>query len=387
VLAELTAVEPGLLDDEAFLRAALSTALLEAGATVVEVIAHRFAPHGVTVLALLAESHACLHTWPERGAAFVEVFTCGDTADPERAVELLAARLDATRTAHTVRRGLGAPVRESLAPGLARVWDVDEVLWEGDTAYQRVLIARTAQGVALFGDGERQSTEASQLIYHEALLIPALLLADRVDDVLVIGSSEGVVSRIAAAAGARRVDHVDIDAECVRRCAALLPYGYSPAELRRAEAGDGRVRMHYADGWEFLGAAQARYDVVVVDLPDERPDKPDAQHNRLYGVDFLRRASAVLTDGGVLVGQAGCATLWRNATLRRSFDRFAQVFPALVYYGSDEHEWSFLTGCPRPRADPVERMLRRLDTLPYRPRTLDADALRRGAVPPHALRR
>lgn len=387
VLAELTGVDPALLDDEPALRAATAAALAEAGATVVQVVAHRFAPHGVTVLALLAESHASLHTWPERGAAFVDVFTCGGTADPERAVALLAGRLGARVVAQALPRGTGAPVREPLAPGLTRVWDLDEVLWQGDTAYQRMLVARTAQGVALFCDGERQSTEASQLVYHEALVVPALLLAERVRDVLVIGSSEGVVSQIAVAAGARRVDHVDIDAECVRRCAQLLPYGYTPAELDRAEAGEGPVRVHYTDGWEFLGTAPTSYDVVVVDLPDERPDDPQAQHNRLYGTEFLRRAAGVLGDGGVLVGQAGCPTLWRNATLRGSVDRFGAVFPTVVHYGSDEHEWSFLTGSPRPLADQVERMVARLATLPYRPATLDADALRRGAVLPHALRR
>lgn len=386
VLAELTGADPAVLDDEAGLRAAVGAVVAEAGATVLQVVSHRFAPHGVTVLALLAESHASLHTWPERGAAFADVFTCG-SADPERAVALLADRLGASVTTRTVPRGAAAPVREPLAPGLTRVWDVDEVLWAGETDYQHMLVARTAQGVTLFCDGERQSTEASQLVYHEALLVPALLLAERVGRVLVIGSSEGVVSRIAVAAGAARVDHVDIDAECVRRCAELLPYGYTPDELRRAEAGEGPVRVHYADGWAFLGAPPTDYDVVVVDLPDERPEDPAAQHNRLYGADFLRRAATVLAPGGVLVGQAGCATLWRNATLRRSVERFAQVFPTVVHYGSDEHEWSFLTGSPHPVADPVERMVCRLGALAYRPHSLDADALRRGAVLPHGLRR
>ena len=98
---------------------------------------------------------------------------------------------------------------------------------------------------------------------------------------LVVGSSEGVVSQLALAAGATRVDHVDIDTECVRRCAELLPYGYTPAELAAAEAGDGPVRMHYADGWQFLADAAARgdrWDVVIVDLPDEpvEVDRPRA---------------------------------------------------------------------------------------------------------------
>jgi len=391
VLAELCGVAPVLLDDEAALRRVVGTALEQAGATVLQVIAHRFAPQGVTVLALLAESHAALHSWPERGSAFVDVFTCGDTADPEKAVRLIADGLGVTAVRRdTIRRGAGASVREPLAPGLTRIWDVDEVLWAGDTGFQHVLVARTTHGVTLFCDDERQSSEASQLVYHEALMVPALLLARRGDDVLIIGSSEGVASQIAAQAGARRVDHVDIDAECVRRCAQLLPYGYDVDELRRAEAGAGAVHVHYADGWEFLADRERdgrRYDLVVVDLPDERPaGGVPAQHNRLYGIEFLRRASSVLSDGGVLVSQAGCATLWRTETLLRCFERFGEVFATVVQYGSDEHEWTFLTGSPTPLRDPVEQMVRGLAALPYRPVSLDADALRRGAVPPHSLR-
>lgn len=106
VLAEFAGIDAGTLDDPEALRLALTGALTDAGATVREVIAHRFHPQGVTVLAMLAESHASVHTYPELGAAFVDVFTCGNSADPEQAVELLAEALGAP-PAHctTVRRG------------------------------------------------------------------------------------------------------------------------------------------------------------------------------------------------------------------------------------------------------------------------------------------
>lgn len=388
VLAELTGVDPARLDDEAGVREALVAALTEAGASVLHTASHRFDPGGLTVLAMLSESHASVHTWPEHGSAFIDVFTCGTAADPERATELLAARLGASHTERrTVDRGSGRHVSEPLSAGLRRLWDVDEVRFSGRTAFQDVLIGRTAHGVTLFCDNERQSSELSQLVYHEALVVPALLLAESVDEVLVIGSSEGVVSGIAVAAGARRVDHVDIDAECVRLCAHHLPYGYTDDELAAAERGDGPVTVHYADGWEYLRTTARRYDVVVVDLPDERPGDAGAQHNRLYGVEFLGLARAVLAAGGVLVGQVGCATLWRNDTLRRSLARYREVFATVVHYGSDEHEWSFLTGVPEPIADPVQRMTERLADLPYRPESIDAQALRRGVVLPASLRR
>jgi S-adenosylmethionine decarboxylase len=106
VLAELDDVDPSLLDDPTFLREALASAVSEAGATLCEVMSHRFAPQGVTVLAMLAESHASVHTYPELGAVFVDVFTCGDRADPEHAVRLLAKALGTGSVRmSTVRRG------------------------------------------------------------------------------------------------------------------------------------------------------------------------------------------------------------------------------------------------------------------------------------------
>ena len=205
------------------------------------------------------------------------------------------------RSAYARIRRVTAATLVRLAPGLTRNWQLSEVMCDVHTDFAHVVIGRTEQGVALFSDGERQSTEFSQLLYHEALLVPALLLAPRVSRVLVIGSGEGVVSQLAVAAGATHVDHIDIDREAVRLCAEHLPYGYTVDELLRAESGLGPVAMHYGDGWDFVARCSAPYDIVVVDLPDERT--APAQHNRLYDADFLARCRKI---GRVVIGQAGC---------------------------------------------------------------------------------
>jgi spermidine synthase len=389
VLAEFTGIDPALADDARRLRSLLCDALTGAGATVCDVVDKRFEPHGVTVVALLAESHASIHTYPEQRAMFVDVFTCGDSADAELAVRLLGKELAASEVdVRTVFRGSAgeiAEVVEPLAPGLSRNWKLSEVLCDVRTPFQHLVIGRTEQGIALFSDGERQSTELSQLVYHEALLLPALLLAERIERVLVIGSGEGVVPRLAVAAGATHVDHVDIDRDAVRLCAQHLPYGYSMDELRSAESGVGGITVHYRDGWEFVDQATGTYDVVLADLPDERTET--AQHNRLYRADFLERCRSI---GRVVTCQAGCPTLWRNATLRRSWQRFRKTFPTVVYFGSDEHEWAFLSGlsgtAARAHHDPVATMAARLPALPYRPQTLDAQSLWASTTPPQALR-
>ena len=88
-ILELYACDCAKLDDEDFVRAALSNAALRAGATLLNLISHHFQPHGVTGLALLAESHISFHSWPESGYAAVDVFTCGDHTMPESACRVL----------------------------------------------------------------------------------------------------------------------------------------------------------------------------------------------------------------------------------------------------------------------------------------------------------
>jgi len=277
--------------------------------------------------------------------------------------------------------GPGREIVEPLAPGLTRNWRLSEVICDVHTEFQNLVIGRTEQGVALFSDGERQSTEFSQLVYHEALVVPALLLADKIERVLVIGSGEGVVSQLAVSAGATHVDHIDIDREAVRICAQHLPYGYSVDELLRAERGLGPITMHYCDGWEFVDRSTTSYDIVVIDLPDERTEP--AQHNRLYDADFLERCRNI---SRVVVGQAGCPMLWRNDSLRSSWRRFRETFDTVVYFGTDEHEWAFLLGLDETYDDPVAVMSARLRTLAYRPSTIDDDSLVASTVPPKALR-
>src|SRR5262249_50198637 len=65
------------LDNLESLSSLARAAAEKTGATVLNVLAHRFSPQGVTVLVLLAESHASLHTYPEAGVVFWDCFTCG----------------------------------------------------------------------------------------------------------------------------------------------------------------------------------------------------------------------------------------------------------------------------------------------------------------------
>ena len=69
----------------------------ECGATLLHIHMHHFTPNGgISGVAVLAESHISVHTWPERDYAAFDVFMCGD-AKPELAVEILQKAFSPSR--------------------------------------------------------------------------------------------------------------------------------------------------------------------------------------------------------------------------------------------------------------------------------------------------
>ncbi|WAH56861.1 adenosylmethionine decarboxylase [Pseudomonas silvicola] len=94
LLAELVNVERQLLNDMERLQAALHDSVIKCGATVCGVSGKKFDPEGMTLVLLLEESHAAIHTYPESGCLFLDIFTCG-TCQPLIALKHLATVLSA----------------------------------------------------------------------------------------------------------------------------------------------------------------------------------------------------------------------------------------------------------------------------------------------------
>ena len=92
-LLELYRCDFEKLNDESFLRCTLSNAARFANATILNLISNKFEPQGVTAIALLAESHISIHTWPESRYSAVDIFTCGQNMRPEIASKYLIEAL------------------------------------------------------------------------------------------------------------------------------------------------------------------------------------------------------------------------------------------------------------------------------------------------------
>lgn len=96
------------LDDIDLIEATLRRAVDAARATLLHIHVHHFQPNGVSGVAVLAESHISIHTWPDAGYAALDVFMCGK-ADPDACIPVLREAFRAERVeVNEILRGQGA---------------------------------------------------------------------------------------------------------------------------------------------------------------------------------------------------------------------------------------------------------------------------------------
>lgn len=98
VLVDMYGVRAELLADERLLSDLLLSSLEQSGFNVIKLVSHKFPGHqaGVTAIALLSESHATFHTYPEYGLLAMDIFSCG-SANPGSALNAIVAALAPTR--------------------------------------------------------------------------------------------------------------------------------------------------------------------------------------------------------------------------------------------------------------------------------------------------
>ena len=107
LLLELSGCPYTLLNDVDFIRKNILTAAEKAKVTVISDSFNRFNPQGISGMVIIAESHISIHTWPEYRYAAVDIFTCGDSAMPDRALgHIIEALRPEDHKIYVVKRGV-----------------------------------------------------------------------------------------------------------------------------------------------------------------------------------------------------------------------------------------------------------------------------------------
>jgi spermidine synthase len=340
------------LDSVVVAERALRQAAVAGGVTLIEVFVHQFVPHGVSGIAVIAESHIALHTWPEREYVAADFFTCGAGADIEAIVAVLRDAFDA---AHVECRYLtrGVPAEsaaarfEELEPGSAShaAYDITNVLERRRTQFQDVLLFESPRlGRVLALDGIVQMTDLDTYVYHEMLAHPALFSHPDPRAVAVVGGGDVyLVAEVLKHPGIERVYLLELDEEVVE--VARKHY-----DVARDALNDPRVDVRPGDAFGSIAGLTGELDVIMVDLTD--PIGPAA---RLFEDQFYALCERALRPDGFLVAQTE-SIHFHPGVVRDCFtalsDRFActdLLWGAIATYPGAFWTFGIATKGPDPR--------------------------------------
>jgi spermidine synthase len=228
---------------------------------------------------------------------------------------------------------------EQFAPSEIHAHAIDETYYVGRTELQSIAVLSTPVfGKLLVLDGDTQSSQADEKIYHETLVHPALGAIDDRAEVLILGGGEGATLReVLRDEAVRRCTMVDIDGRVVELAQRYL------REWSDGAFDDPRARVIIADGLRFLAEDDGTYGAIVSDLTEPLPDSPSFP---LFNGDVFRNVKKRLAPGGVYVLQASTAgfhTMALHAKMARSLrPHFRYVRSFYTHVPSFDNDWAFL---------------------------------------------
>ncbi len=107
IVVDLFDCNPQKIDDREFVRSTMLEAAKVAKASIITDIFHSFNPQGLSGVVVIAESHIAIHSWPEFGCVAIDIFSCSEKLEHEKAIEYLKQAFEARKaTVAKTERGL-----------------------------------------------------------------------------------------------------------------------------------------------------------------------------------------------------------------------------------------------------------------------------------------
>ncbi|HEX9789140.1 MAG TPA: polyamine aminopropyltransferase [Kiloniellales bacterium] len=187
-------------------------------------------------------------------------------------------------------------VEETLYPDVRMRLKAERVLYDSRTDLQRiVLFENSVFGRVMTLDDVVQTTEGDEFIYHEMLTHVPILAHGAAREVLIIGGGDGgMLEEALKHRTVVRVTMVEIDRGVVDLSREYLP------KICGQAFDDPRTDLVIADGVDYVGTCDRKFDVIIVDSTD-----PIGPAEVLFSDRFYRRCKNCLTPGGILVTQNG----------------------------------------------------------------------------------
>lgn len=237
-------------------------------------------------------------------------------------------------------------------------YSIDTCLWAGKTKYSDVVIAKSPiYGKILFTDGELQSAETDERIYHEFLVHPIINSTSNINDkrVLIVGGGEGATAREVLRwppGQVKEVVWVDIDQELVDLSRKYLKFAPD------ATYNDPRCTFQCADIRKFLAENTKPFDIIILDLPDPdveylRENDASDEEYELYSSEFWKMVKKNLTATGQFVTHTGPIAPGKDFSKWKGglewINKHASVPLSTAYHinvPSFQSEWGFWMSLP-----------------------------------------
>jgi len=266
-----------------------------------------------------------------------------------------------------------------VGPGFAQATQVDDILYDGRSAYQRIQVATSPLfGRMLILDDAVQTTERDEYIYHEMLVHLPLVTHPAPRRVLIVGGGDGGTLEEVLKHQVEQVTMVEIDRDVVEICRRFLP------GIGGRAFDDPRLRLVIDDGIAFVRTTREQFDVILVDSTD-----PKGPGLALFSPEFYAACAHALSEEGLLAAQSG-SLLFQGDLVGMVGRHLRAAFPIVGSYWAPVPAypgvlWSFSYGSKRhdPRqADPgsITRRLTAVQTRLYSP-DAHAAALQTPALP------
>jgi spermidine synthase len=228
---------------------------------------------------------------------------------------------------------------EEFAPTEFHHHAIDELYYAGRTPFQSVAVLRTPVfGKMLVLDGDTQSSQHDEKIYHESLVHPALAAIDDRSEILILGGGEGATLReVLRHPGVKRCTMVDIDGDVVELSKKYL------AEWSAGAFDDPRANVIIGDALAYLKEDTGTYGAVISDLTEPLADSPSFP---LFNGEVFRDIKRRLAPGGVYVLQASTAgfhNMALHAKMARSLRaHFTHVASFYTHVPAFDNDWAFI---------------------------------------------
>ncbi|MFZ6032842.1 MAG: adenosylmethionine decarboxylase [Melioribacter sp.] len=342
-IAEFIDCDKTYLNNERKLKSFLKKGIEDSGLHSVGIVSHKFDPLGVTVIAIISESHIGMHTYPEAGHVSLDVFTCSDPHKHMKLINYLrkALKPKKVRLGYLKRGNLIEFHEPDWIPsvsgyGFEVSYHAEKVLYSKKSKYQMIEIIENEHfGRMLFLDNELQISEYDADIYNAALVDPIRKSNLKIKNAVILGGGDGGVLHELLKIKPRKVTLVDIDPKVIEASTKYL------GKISQESFVDKHVEIVYQDALHYI-KNNGGFDAVIYDLT-MHPEAFSKVPREEFLDNFFGDIYKSMNPGGVITLQ--CCSQFDAETRELVDSILKKYYKKIKYYSvlvpSFCEEWIF----------------------------------------------